>query len=186
METIKEEYPESDVEVWSMDEHRLGLKPVLRREWVDEYTQATARINWKFQWLWLYGFVHPSTGETYWWILPFVNSEIFTQVLADFAQHFGIGNKKRVVLVVDGAGWHLSKEVTIPEGIHLHFIPSHSPELQPAERLWLLTNEPIANRSFSSLDELEEVLFERCEKLLKLKKLIRGLTHFHWWPEALA
>ena len=24
-----------------MDEHRLGLKPVLRREWVDEFSNAT-------------------------------------------------------------------------------------------------------------------------------------------------
>jgi hypothetical protein len=60
---IKKENPESDVEVWSMDEHRLGLKPVLRREWVDEFSNATAQVNWRFQWLWLYGFVHPSTGE---------------------------------------------------------------------------------------------------------------------------
>lgn len=104
------------------------------------------------------------------------------------ANHFELGSrsKKRVLLIVDGAGWHLSKEVKIPEGIHLHCIPSHSPELQPAERLWPLTNEPIANRCFNSLNELEEVLFERCRKLLNLKELIRGLTHFHWWPEVLA
>jgi hypothetical protein len=61
---IKKENPESDVEIWSMDEHRLGLKPVLRPEWVDEFSNATAVVNWRFQWLWLYGFVHPSTGET--------------------------------------------------------------------------------------------------------------------------
>jgi len=29
--------------------------------------------------------VHPSTGETYWWILPFVNSQLFERVLEDFA-----------------------------------------------------------------------------------------------------
>jgi len=47
----------------------------------------------------------------------------------------------------------------------------------------LQTNEPLANRYFSSLDELEAVLFERCKKLLNLKQLISGLTHFSWWPE---
>jgi transposase len=167
-----------------MDEHRLGLKPILRREWVDEFSNATAVVNWRFQWLWLYGFVHPSTGETYWWILPFVNSQLFKRVLEDFARHWKVGPKKRVVLVVDGAGWHLSESVKIPDGIHLYCLPSHSPELQPAERLWPLTNEPIANRCFKNLDELEAVLFERCRKLLNLKQLISGLTHFYWWPEA--
>jgi hypothetical protein len=38
---IKKDNPSCDVEVWSMDEHRLGLKPVLRREWVDEFSNAT-------------------------------------------------------------------------------------------------------------------------------------------------
>jgi hypothetical protein len=84
---IKKENPSSDVEVWSMDEPRRGLKPVLRREWVDEFSNATAVVNWRFQWLWLYGFVHPSSGETYGWILPFVNSQLFERVLADFALH---------------------------------------------------------------------------------------------------
>ena len=50
----------------------------------------------------------------------------------------------------------------MPEGIHLEFLPSHSPELQPTERLWPLANEAVANRRFESLDELEEVLIERC------------------------
>jgi transposase len=112
-----------------------------------------------------------------------VNHQLFERVLKDFAQHFRLGPKKRVVLVMDGAGWHLSKSMKIPKGIHLYCLPSHSPELQPAERLWPLTNEPIANRYFSSLDELEAVLFERCQKLLNFKHLISGLTHFYWWPE---
>jgi hypothetical protein len=54
---------------------------------VDEFSNATAVVNWRFQWLWLYGFVHPSSGETYWWILPFVNSQLVERVLADFALH---------------------------------------------------------------------------------------------------
>ncbi len=38
--------------------------------------------------------VHPSTGETYWWILPFVNSQLFERVLKDFARHWKVGPKK--------------------------------------------------------------------------------------------
>ncbi len=52
-----------------MDEQRVGLKPIIRRIWVDEWTVPIANVNWRFQWLWLYGFVHPQSGETYWWIL---------------------------------------------------------------------------------------------------------------------
>jgi hypothetical protein len=180
---IEQEYPKATVEVWGMDEHRLGLKPVIRRVWVARGEQPIANVHWRYQWLWLYGFVHPVTGETYFWILPKVNIDLFNQVLADFAREFDVGKDKHIVLTVDQAGWHTSEQVKIPQGLHLEFIPSHSPELQPAERLWPLVNEPIANRSFKDLDELEEILFQRCQVLLKQPSLIKQITHFYWWPK---
>lgn len=129
----------------------------------------------------MYAFVHPKTGESYWWILPFVNTELFNQVLADFAREFGLGADKHILLVVDQAGWHTSKNLELPQGLHLTFLPSHSPELQPAERLWTLVNEPIVNRTFETLNDLEEIVFHRCQTLLQLQDLIQGLTSFHWW-----
>ena len=113
---------------------------------------------------------------------PKVNINLFNRVLADFAKHFGPGKNKQIILAMDQAGWHTSSQVEVPEGIHLEFMPSHSPELQPAERLWPLTNEAVANQLFQTLDDLEEVLFQRCRALLKQQDLIRGLTCFHWWP----
>jgi hypothetical protein len=53
VEQIQIENPEADVELWAMDEHRVGLKPVIRRIWVDEWTVPIAQVNWRFQWLWL-------------------------------------------------------------------------------------------------------------------------------------
>jgi transposase len=105
--------------------------------------------------------------------LPYVNTELFNQVLANFAKEFGLGDKKQILLVVDQAGWHTSKNLKIPDGLHLIFLPSHSPELQPAERLWALVDEPIANRSFETLDDLEEILFKRCQTLLLQEDLIQ-------------
>lgn len=144
---LQQEYPKADIKVWAMDEHRLGLKPVQRRVWARQGEQPIATVKWRFQWLWLYGLVAPESRETYWWILPVVNINLFNRVLADFAQHFGLGKNKHIILVLDRAGWHTSEQVEVPEGIHLFFLPACSPELQPAQRLWPLTNEPIANRT---------------------------------------
>jgi hypothetical protein len=91
--------------------------PVIRRIWVDEFAVPIANVNWRFKWLWLYGFVHPKSGQTYWWILPYVNIELFNRVLEDFARHFGVGKTKQVVLVLDRAGWHTSDKVKVPDGI---------------------------------------------------------------------
>src|SRR3954464_5974916 len=83
-----------------------------------------------------------------------------------------------------GSGWHTGGEVELPEGIHLEFLPSGSPELMPAERLWPLTNEAVANRLFEEIEELEEALVERCVQLLEQTETIRDLTNYHWWPQA--
>jgi transposase len=89
------------------------------------------------------------------------------------------------VLVVDKASWHTAKkDLEVPEGIHLEYLPSHSPELQPSERLWPLSNEGVANRYFEEIEELEEVLGALCVALIDKPELIRSYTCYHWWPEA--
>ena len=86
-----------------------------------------------------------------------------------------MGKRKRILLVLDQAGWHTAKKkLRVPEGIHLEFLPSHSPELQPSERLWALSKEGIANRHFEEIEELEEVLVERWVALCEQPELIRS------------
>jgi transposase len=97
----------------------------------------------------------------------------------------GAGNRKRILLVVDKAGWHTANnELEVPEGIHLEFLPSHSPELQPSERLWPLSNEGVANSYFEEIEQLEEALVERCVALCNQPEVIRSYARYHWWPQA--
>ena len=73
----------------------------------------------------------------------------------------GASNQKQILLVLDRAGWHTSKSLTVALGLHLLFLPPYSPELQQALHLWPLSNEPLVNRHFHDLDELEDVQAER-------------------------
>lgn len=111
VERIQAECPDAVVEIWCEDEHRVGLQPLTRRVWVEEGEQPIAGVNWKREWLWLYAFVQPQTGETYWWLLPYVNTRLFRRVLFDLAEHFGLGKDKHVILPLDQAGWHTRYEV---------------------------------------------------------------------------
>jgi transposase len=172
------------VQLWAEDEARLGLKPVIGRVWAPVGKRPVARFKRGYKWTYLYGFVQPESGEVYWLILPTVNVELFSIALKEFAREVGAGKDKRVLLVVDRAGWHTGGEVEVPEGIHLEFLPSGSPELQPAERLWTLTNEAVANGIFEEIEEIEEALMERCEQLLDQTETIKALTNYHWWPQA--
>lgn len=103
-------------------------------------------------------------------------------VLKQFAADVGAGPKRRVVVVIDGAGWHKAKDLEIPEGVHLVFLPPYSPELQPAERLWPLINEVVANRTFTTLSDLIETVGRRCVYLEENPDQVRALTRYHWWP----
>jgi transposase len=110
--------------------------------------------------------------------------EVFSMALSHFAKQVGAGKGKRILLVLDKAGWHMSLRVEVPEGLHLEFLPSHSsPELQPSERLWPLTNEGVANRFFEDIEFLEEALIERCVALYGPPEIIRSYTRYHWWPK---
>src|SRR5260221_2402282 len=159
---IQHAHPHAQVELWAMDEHRVGLKPVIRRVWARKGHRPLIRVQQRYEWLYVYGFLHPETGASQWLLLPSVNIEVFSLALAHFAQAVKAGPDRHVVLVLDRAGWHKSGQVLMPEGIHLLFLQPYSPELQPCEHLWPLTNEVIANRRFESLDELQEVQAERC------------------------
>ena len=103
--------------------------------------------------------------------------------LAAFAKDVEAGPDRQIVLVIDGAGWHTSPKVVVPDGVHLVFLPPYSPELQPAERLFPLINEALANRAFKSIEELERVLARRIGALLQDPLLVSSHTRFHWWPD---
>jgi transposase len=111
-----------------------------------------------------------------------VSLAAFTLALREFAHAVGAGQGKQVLLVLDRAGWHVSPQVQVPTGIHVHLLPPYSPELQPAERLWPLTNEALANCHFRDMDELQDRQVERCLKLQGTPEVIRAYTRFHWWP----
>lgn len=112
-----------------------------------------------------------------------MSAALFSTELAAFATAAGAGPGKQIVLVLDQAGWHSSYDVVVPDHVHLLFLPSHSPELQPCEHLWQFTDAPLINRHFRDVDELEEVQLARCAVLQERQPLIRSATLFPWWPK---
>jgi hypothetical protein len=179
---VQQVHPTATLALWAEDEHRLGLLPVLRRVWVPKGQRPLAQVERHYEWLYVYGFVRPATGQSWWCLLPTVNAEAMSLALAAFARDEGIDAAHRAVLVVDQAGWHIAHDLALPAGIDLVFLPRASPELQPAERLWALVDEPVANHAVPDLDALEAVLVARCRTLEADPARLHAHTHFHWWP----
>ena len=171
------------LEAWVMDEHRIGLKPILRRVWAPRGQRPIVRIHPRYEWLYIYAFAQPSTERSFYLLMPTVSIEAFSVALREFATCVGCTDQRQILLLLDNAGWHVSPKVRCPTGLALRFLPPYSPELQPAEHLWQLTDIPLANRCFDSLDDLEQVLIDHCCWLERQLDLVRSATCFHWWPQ---
>ena len=162
------------IEIRAADEHRIGLKPITRGVWAPKGERPIALGH--HRWLYLTGFVEPATGRTVWNVANAVSKELFELILADFAKSAGAGEKKRIVLQIDRAGWHGPEKLAVPDGIRLVFQPAYSPELQPAEHLWQFVDEPLANKCFETIEDLDKAVGERCVALTEQRDTIRDST----------
>lgn len=183
MEEIRQQHPEAIVELWAQDEGRHGLKPILQSCWARKGVRPVAKQKRGFKSVYVSGIVQPKTGKVHWLIVPKLTAAIFSIILKNFAEQFDIGLKRRAIIVLDQAGWHTSGKLVIPEGIHLIFQPAYSPEVQPAEHLWPPLREPVANRVWTNLEDVEEALEKRCRELADDPERLRSTTHFWWWPD---
>ncbi len=163
-----------------MDEHRLGLEPIVGRVWAERGKAPTVPVQHRSQGLCLYAFACPQTDEGQYWLLPSVNTETFQAVLERFAVSTGAGKTREIILVLDGAGWHTTRHLRCPDGVTLTFLPPYSPELQPVERLWQLTDAPLENRHFETLAHPQETLATQCRWLEGQWSRVKTSTDFHW------
>jgi transposase len=71
-----------------------------------------------------------------------------------------------IILVMDGAGWHKSKDLNVPWNIQIIYLPPYCPELNPVERLWnYIKSNTIKNRIYDNLKILEDTICEYIKNL---------------------
>jgi transposase len=66
-------------------------------------------------------------------VLPYVNTGCLNLFLSEMSKNLG---SLEIILVMDGAGWHKSKDLNVPWNIQIIYLPPYCPELNPVERLW--------------------------------------------------
>jgi len=62
---VQQAHPHVQVERWSMDEHRVGLEPIIRRVWGNCGHRPVIRMQQRYKWLYVYGFMQPETGTSH-------------------------------------------------------------------------------------------------------------------------
>jgi transposase len=99
--------------------------------------------------------VCPATGRAE----GLVSERLNTAVVQTFLDQLSgtIPSGTHVVLVWDGAGYHVAKTLRVPGNLSVVQLPPYSPELNPVERLWLyLRQHHWSNRVYPDLGAVEE------------------------------
>jgi len=128
-------------------------------------------------------FVSPAAGEAFWCVSNGVSKPFFEALLRLSAEEAAAGRDRIVVLALGNAGWHSPAGLEVPEGVRLVFQPAYTPEVQPAETLWTLVDEPIVNQHVADLDALDQIISKRCAALADEPQTIRRRAGFHGWPK---
>ena len=78
---------------------------------------------------------------------------IFLEVFSKFIKN------KKLVIVIDRAGWHKSDKLKYPKNIRIIIQPPYSPELKSIEKLCqYIKDHTIRNRIYKILKELENAV----------------------------
>ncbi len=149
----QEQQPQKKVQVWFQDEARFGQQGTLTKVWARKGSRPVAVKQTEYQWVYLFAAVNPVTGESSALLAPTVHTDYMNEHLRFISRE--AGPNTHVILVLDQAGWHMSKGLKLPENITLHHLPPYSPELNPIERVWAyLKSHYLANRVFTDYADL--------------------------------
>jgi hypothetical protein len=123
--------------------------------------------------------VRPATGEDFTDVLPAVDAGLMNLFLARFAAT--LGEDVHAVLVLDGAGWHDPRALTIPDNLTLVALPAYSPELNPVERVWLhLRQRFLSLRVFDDTEAIIEASCQAWNNLTADPDRLRSLCAYPW------
>lgn len=169
------------LKVMAFDEARFGLINWHRRRYCPKGFRPPCVVRRRYEWTYLYAAVDPTTGESFCSYLPSMDGHCFEAFLYHLAEAYG---GHHLVVVLDNAPGHLSKEIGHPENVSLLNLPAYSPELNPVERWFLEFRRVLSNRVFESVELLQGALTDALAPYWREPALLRRLTGYPWWVEA--
>jgi len=132
-----------------------------------------------YQWAYIFSAIRPATGEDFTLVLPLVNATMMELFLAQFAA--SLPPDAHAVLVLDGAGWHDERALTVPDNLMLVPLPAYSSELNPVERVCIYLRERFLSLRF--LPDTEAIIQTCCHAWNALTAdpdRIRSLCAYPW------
>jgi transposase len=159
------------------DESRFGLFTRNGRALTAKGIKPVCPYQHKFENLYLFGAFSAINGNSLLLEMPYCDADTFQIFLDNLSD---LNKEEFKIVILDNGAFHKAKRLMIPQNIGLIFLPSYSPELNPAEQIWRLLKKTICNKAFTTLDELSDFLCVTIQKTITIDsvKSITGYQSF--------
>jgi transposase len=129
--------------------------------------------------VYLFGAVCPASDAGVALVLPTVGAAAMQAMLDELSQ--AVSPAAHAVVLMDRAGWHIAKDLTVPANLTPLFLPAYSPELNAIERVWLYLRERfLSHRLWASYDAILDACCAAWNALLAETGRIRSLCSIDW------
>ena len=141
------------IEIWFQDEARIGQKNKITRRWAKRGTRPSAPKDQRTRSAYIFGAICPARGVGAALVLPRCNTAAMNLHLQEISAVVARG--AHAIILIDQAGWHLSKALQIPDNMTMLPLPPKSPELNPVENIWqFIRDNWLSNRVFKSYNDI--------------------------------
>ncbi|WP_428425369.1 IS630 family transposase [Pararhizobium sp.] len=141
------------IEIWFQDEARIGQKNKITRRWAKRGSRPSAPHDQRTRSAYIFGAICPKQGKAAALVMPWCDTHAMNQHLTEISRN--VADNAHAVLIMDQAGWHMSKNLIVPENITILPLPPKSPELNPVENIWqFMRDNWLSNRVFKSYEDI--------------------------------
>lgn len=126
----------------------------------------------------VYGAVSPSDGKFDSLVLPHADTPCMQAFIDEVASRYSDQN---IIMIVDGASWHKSRALRLPDNLKTHLLPAYSPELNPQEHIWdELREKHFHNKAFENMQALTDALVMGLQDLEAGPQRVKSIAGWDW------
>lgn len=172
---IARAHPDKTVELWCQDETRVGQKGRRTHGWAPKGSRPPVPIDTRYANAYIFGAFCPERDTAIGLILPAANTAMMQLHLDEISAE--LPPNVHVAMIADGAGWHRSKTLIIPDNITLIDIPPYTPECNTAEKPWqYLKDNFLSHRVFNAYDDILDACQHAWNSMIAETGRINSLT----------
>jgi hypothetical protein len=166
------------VRLMFQDEARFGRMVRIKRCWAPSPLRPVVDNGYERQFTYVYGAISPREGQMDWKICDKMNTEHMNEFLAQVSTAH---RRDLIIMILDGASSHRSKDLVIPTNIRLLRLPAYAPELNPQEHIWdELREKEFPNRVYSDMAGVIHQLETGLPRLATDTNRLRSITGWPW------